>query len=74
MLLVSYNLDKPVLIILADGAVNTASSSTGVVGIIKAVVANEEMQAIGQTILDSVPAMMSTLEALTDVHPFLKGA
>ncbi len=51
-----------------------ASSSTGVVGMIRTVVANEEMQAIGQTILDSVPAIMSTLEALTDVHPFLKGA
>jgi len=56
-----------------DGAVSTASESTGIVGLVKNVVTNEEVQAIGKTILDGVPAIMSALETLTEVHPFLKG-
>ncbi|KAJ7065406.1 hypothetical protein C8F01DRAFT_1366404 [Mycena amicta] len=54
--------------------VNTESSSDGVVGFVKDVVANEDVQAFGKTILEGVPALMSALETLTDVHPFLKAA
>jgi hypothetical protein len=44
-----------------------------VVGFVKGVIASEEVQAIGKTILEGVPAIMNTLETLTEVHPFLKG-
>jgi hypothetical protein len=53
--------------------VDATTSGTGVIGFIQTVAANEEVQALGKTILDGVPALMSTLETLTDVHPFLKG-
>ncbi|KAJ7157924.1 hypothetical protein C8R43DRAFT_996328 [Mycena crocata] len=58
----------------AAGAVNGVGASDGVVGIFKSVAANEDVQAIGKTILEGVPAIMSALEALTDIHPFLKAA
>lgn len=35
--------------------------------------ANEEVQAFGKTILEGVPDIMNALEALTAIHPFLKG-
>ncbi|KAJ7157929.1 hypothetical protein C8R43DRAFT_996337 [Mycena crocata] len=58
----------------ASGAVNAGSSSDGVLGLVKSVIANEEVQAFGKTILEGVPAIMSALETLTEVHPFLKAA
>ncbi|KAJ7676925.1 hypothetical protein DFH06DRAFT_1169319 [Mycena polygramma] len=58
----------------ADGAVGTVSASDGVVGFVKNVMANEEVKAIGNTILEGVPAIMNALETLTEVHPFLKAA
>lgn len=62
-----------VYLYIIDGAVTTSTQTSGVVGFVKTVVANEEIQAIGKTILDGVPAIMSALEALMEVHPFLKG-
>jgi predicted DNA repair protein MutK len=53
--------------------VDVTTNGTGVIGLIQTVAANEEVQAIGKTILDGVPALMSALETLTEVHPFLKG-
>ncbi|KAF8143465.1 hypothetical protein K438DRAFT_1875998 [Mycena galopus ATCC 62051] len=58
----------------AGTAVKTESSTDGVVGFVKSVVANDTVKAIGNTILEGVPGMMSALETLTEVHPFLKGA
>ncbi|KAJ6620420.1 hypothetical protein B0H10DRAFT_2215946 [Mycena sp. CBHHK59/15] len=54
--------------------VSASNATDGVVGFVKGVVANEDGQAIGKTILEGVPALMSALEVLTDVHPFLKAA
>ncbi|KAJ7145706.1 hypothetical protein C8R44DRAFT_863571 [Mycena epipterygia] len=43
----------------ATGAIATESSSDGVAGFVKSVVANEEVQAFGKTILEGVPAIMT---------------
>ncbi|KAJ7830412.1 hypothetical protein B0H14DRAFT_2593325 [Mycena olivaceomarginata] len=58
----------------ASGAINAESSTDGVVGFVKTVLANDEVKAIGNTILEGVPAIMSALETLTEIHPFLKAA
>jgi hypothetical protein len=49
------------------------TSTDGVVGFVKTVLANDKVMAIGNTILEGVPAIMSALETLTEIHPFLKG-
>jgi hypothetical protein len=36
--------------------------------------ASDEAKAIGNAILEGVPAIMSALETLTEIHPFLKGS
>ncbi|KAJ7596026.1 hypothetical protein C8J56DRAFT_1043125 [Mycena floridula] len=59
---------------IVGGAMNTVQSTNGVVGLVKTVMANEEVKVIGKAILDGIPAIMSTLETLTEVHPFLKAA
>ncbi|KAJ7250786.1 hypothetical protein C8J57DRAFT_1354883 [Mycena rebaudengoi] len=59
---------------VASGAVDTAGSADGVFGFVKTIAANEEVRAIGKTILEGVPAIMGALETLTEVHPFLKAA
>jgi hypothetical protein len=38
------------------------------------VLANDEVKAIGNTIIEGVPAIMSDLETLKQIHSFLKGA
>ncbi|KAJ7868452.1 hypothetical protein B0H13DRAFT_2281005 [Mycena leptocephala] len=48
-------------------AVHAASSSDDLVKVVE----NEEVQAIGNTILEGVPAIMMALETLTEIHPFL---
>jgi hypothetical protein len=53
-------------------AVHAASSSDGDVDLVR-VVENEEVQAIGNTTLEGVPAIMMALETLTEIHPFLMG-
>ncbi|KAJ7911344.1 hypothetical protein B0H13DRAFT_2482186 [Mycena leptocephala] len=58
----------------ANGAVNVGSSSDGVAGLVKNVMASDEAKAIGNAILEEVPAIMSALETLTEIHPFLKGS
>ncbi|KAJ7318795.1 hypothetical protein DFH08DRAFT_754688 [Mycena albidolilacea] len=58
----------------ASGAVDVETSTDGVVGFVKTVLANDEVKAIGNTILEGVPAIMSALETLTEIHPFLKAA
>ncbi|KAF7352127.1 hypothetical protein MVEN_01175800 [Mycena venus] len=58
----------------ANVAVNVSSSSDGVVGLVKNVIANEEVKAVGNAILEGIPALMSGLETLTEIHPFLKAA
>ncbi|KAJ7846703.1 hypothetical protein B0H14DRAFT_2583962 [Mycena olivaceomarginata] len=58
----------------ASGAVAIESSSDGVVGLVKTVLANDEVKAIGNTVIEGVPAIMSDLETLTQIHPFLKAA
>ncbi|KAJ7616828.1 hypothetical protein DFH06DRAFT_1238529 [Mycena polygramma] len=57
-----------------NGVVVAESASDGVIGFVKNVMANDEVKAIGNTILEGVPALMSALETLTEVHPFLKAA
>ncbi|KAJ7240155.1 hypothetical protein B0H12DRAFT_57866 [Mycena haematopus] len=57
-----------------SGAINAESSTDGVVGFVKGVMANETVKAVGNTILEGVPGIMSALETLTEVHPFLKAA
>ncbi|KAK7058060.1 hypothetical protein R3P38DRAFT_2599651 [Favolaschia claudopus] len=58
----------------ASTAINAQASSEGVVALVKSVMANDEVKAIGNAILEGVPAIMSALEVLTEVHPFLKAA
>ncbi|KAJ7312624.1 hypothetical protein DFH08DRAFT_943570 [Mycena albidolilacea] len=58
----------------ASGVVNAESSSDGVFGLVKTVIANDEVKAIGNSILEGVPAIMNALETLTEIHPFLKAA
>ncbi|KAK6975085.1 hypothetical protein R3P38DRAFT_3128369 [Favolaschia claudopus] len=58
----------------ASTAIDAQASSEGVVGLVKSVMANDEVKAIGNAILEGVPAIMSALEVLTEVHPFLKAA
>ncbi|KAK7055990.1 hypothetical protein R3P38DRAFT_3170651 [Favolaschia claudopus] len=58
----------------ADAVVGSKAISEGIVGMYENVMANDTVKAIGNTILEGVPALMSTLEVLTDVHPFLKAA
>ncbi|KAJ7473796.1 hypothetical protein B0H11DRAFT_2036023 [Mycena galericulata] len=60
----------------AGGTVSVVaeSSSDGVISMIKGVVTNEEMQAVGKAISEHVPEIMSVLEKVTDIHPFLKAA
>lgn len=36
--------------------------------------ANEEVQLLEKAVLDTVPALMKTLETLSKVHPFAAGA
>lgn len=50
-----------------------ASSSDTVFQAVKSVTGNDKVQAFGKAILEGVPALMSTLEAISQVHPFLKG-
>ncbi|KAJ7743345.1 hypothetical protein B0H16DRAFT_1859871 [Mycena metata] len=64
---------------IADTAtlvVNEASSSDGLIGFVKSVAADPDMKsaakAVGKAIVDGVPGFMRLLEAVTDVHPFLK--
>ncbi|KAJ7321368.1 hypothetical protein DFH08DRAFT_818730 [Mycena albidolilacea] len=54
-------------------AVAIESSSDGVVGLVKTVLANDEVKAIGNAIIEGVPAIMSALETLTEIHQLLKG-
>ncbi|KAJ6553898.1 hypothetical protein B0H10DRAFT_2201811 [Mycena sp. CBHHK59/15] len=60
----------------ASGAVNMLSSSNGVdvFQAVKSVVANDKVQAFGKAVLEGVPALMRTLETISQVHPFLKAA
>ncbi|KAJ6521241.1 hypothetical protein B0H19DRAFT_721738 [Mycena capillaripes] len=58
----------------ASGVVKVESSTDGVIGLVKDVIANDEVKAIGNAILEGVPAIMSALESLTEIHPFLKAA
>ncbi|KAF7375648.1 hypothetical protein MSAN_00453900 [Mycena sanguinolenta] len=57
-----------------SAAVNTESSTDGFVGLVKTVVTNDTVKAVGNTILEGVPGIMSALETLTEIHPFLKAA
>ncbi|KAJ7743338.1 hypothetical protein B0H16DRAFT_1010259 [Mycena metata] len=56
--------------------VNEASSSDGLIGFVKSVAADPDVKsaakAVGKAIVDGVPGFMRLLEAVTDVHPFLK--
>ncbi|KAF7375681.1 hypothetical protein MSAN_00457400 [Mycena sanguinolenta] len=55
-------------------AANAESSTDGVVGFVKNVIANDTVKAVGDTILEGVPGIMSALKTLSEVHPFLKAA
>ncbi|KAF7375676.1 hypothetical protein MSAN_00456800 [Mycena sanguinolenta] len=57
-----------------SAAVNAESSTDGVVGFVKDVIANDTVKAVGNTILEGIPGIMRALETLTEVHPFLKAA
>jgi hypothetical protein len=70
----SFSSNLTVAFLILGGVVNAESSSDGVVGLVKTVIANDEVKAIGNAILEGVPAIMSALETLTEIHPFLKGA
>ncbi|KAJ6488972.1 hypothetical protein C8R45DRAFT_993301 [Mycena sanguinolenta] len=57
---------------ITSAAINAEASTDGVVGFVKDVLANDTVKALGNTILDDIPGIMSALETLTEVHPFLK--
>ncbi|KAJ7147215.1 hypothetical protein C8R46DRAFT_545436 [Mycena filopes] len=58
--------------------VHEASSDDGPIGFVKGILTDSGVQAAGKAagkaIVDSIPFFMRMLEALTDVHPFLKAA
>ncbi|KAJ7318366.1 hypothetical protein DFH08DRAFT_819972 [Mycena albidolilacea] len=58
---------------IMSNAVELASSSNGLVGLVKTVLVNNEVKAIGNRILEGVPTLMSALETLMEIHPFLEG-
>ncbi|KAJ7875482.1 hypothetical protein B0H14DRAFT_55683 [Mycena olivaceomarginata] len=58
----------------SGNAVELASSSNGLVGLVKTVLANDEVKAIGNMILEDVSTLMSALETLMKIHPFLEAA
>ncbi|KAF7375685.1 hypothetical protein MSAN_00457800 [Mycena sanguinolenta] len=43
-------------------------------GLVKDVIANDTVKAVGNTILEGIPGIMITLETLSEIHPFLKVA
>ncbi|KAF7375650.1 hypothetical protein MSAN_00454100 [Mycena sanguinolenta] len=57
-----------------SAVVNAASSTDGVVGFAKDVIANDTIKAVGNTFLEGIPTLMSALETLSEIHPFLKVA
>jgi hypothetical protein len=56
----------------SGGIVDAESASDGVGGFVEDAIANYTV--ISNTSLDGVPALLSALETLTEIHPFLKGA
>ncbi|KAJ7875478.1 hypothetical protein B0H14DRAFT_55531 [Mycena olivaceomarginata] len=58
----------------SGNAVELASSSDGLVGLVKTLLANDEVKAIGNRILEGVPTLMNVLETLMKIHPFLEAA
>ncbi|KAJ7200442.1 hypothetical protein C8J57DRAFT_1736598 [Mycena rebaudengoi] len=74
---------------MASSVVDAASSSDGVIGFVRSeisdaatsssesvdgIVEDVTIKALGNAILEGVPGIMSALEALTDIHPFLRAA
>ncbi|KAJ7589825.1 hypothetical protein C8J56DRAFT_936300, partial [Mycena floridula] len=59
---------------VSELAVEAASKSTGAADIIQAVMANEEVKMIGTAIINGLPGLMSGLEELSKVHPFIGAA
>ncbi|KAJ7589819.1 hypothetical protein C8J56DRAFT_936291 [Mycena floridula] len=59
---------------LSDLAVGAASKSTGAADIIQTMMANEEVKMIGTAIINGLPGLMSGLEELSKVHPFIGAA
>ncbi|KAJ7466853.1 hypothetical protein FB451DRAFT_399926 [Mycena latifolia] len=57
-----------------NGAGAAVSASTGIVATIKTIAANEEVQEFGRAVFSGVPALMSALERLSKVHPFVEAA
>jgi hypothetical protein len=43
-------------------------------GMVKTVIANEQVQATGKTIIDGIPQLMEALDSLSKVHPFVQGS
>ncbi|KAK7055969.1 hypothetical protein R3P38DRAFT_3342927 [Favolaschia claudopus] len=58
----------------AAGTATRIASSEAVDDPLKRVMANDEVKAMGNAILEGVPAIMSALEVLTKAHPFLEAA
>ncbi|KAK7017326.1 hypothetical protein R3P38DRAFT_3561155 [Favolaschia claudopus] len=58
----------------ADVIAGVQASSEVAVGAFQNVTANDQVKAIGNALLEGVPAIMKALEVLTEVHPFLKAA
>jgi hypothetical protein len=54
--------------------VSITQSSTGLMGMVKTVIANEQVQATGKTIIDGIPQLMEALDSLSKVHPFVQGS
>ncbi|KAJ7912327.1 hypothetical protein B0H13DRAFT_545064 [Mycena leptocephala] len=69
------NISKPEKVMnrLTDTAiVEAGSSSHGIIPLAKDFFADGEVRTVGKRILENVPGIISALEPLTEIHPFLK--
>ncbi|KAJ7877926.1 hypothetical protein B0H14DRAFT_2712105 [Mycena olivaceomarginata] len=55
-----------------SAVIEAGLSSHGVIGFAKDFFADGEVQTVGKRILENVPGIISALEPLTEIHPFLK--
>ncbi|KAK7055958.1 hypothetical protein R3P38DRAFT_3342921 [Favolaschia claudopus] len=59
---------------VAGAAFEVGETAGDVTGFIREGMENDEIKAIGNAILEGVPAIMSALETLAEIHPFLAAA
>ncbi|KAF7329587.1 hypothetical protein MKEN_00221600 [Mycena kentingensis (nom. inval.)] len=62
---------------VADGAFGAeevvgSADASGIIRVVKGIVTSDVVKTVGSTILDHMPAIMGTLEAISTAHPFIQ--